>query len=282
MLHRCTIPRYHHSVCSQLNMPYNQAPSHDAGTLLNLFAWWPVSTSTSTPNLGDAKHFTRLSTSRSMSANFVLRQTHHNIACPISNMADKASRDNALEDSTDWLGTPLATLHGVEGALRCQVCKEFYKTPMITSCAHTFCSICIRHCLQADGKCPACRAAQQELHLRNNYTVEELVEAFQAARSSALEFARTASQTTIQASPKRKRSISSQDTVEGVRHSKRTRSSSRRLVAQAQTTHEPIIVDENVEDEDFQPGQHTWSSCLLYPTNVCHNRRRTRCVSCMW
>lgn len=200
------------------------------------------------------------------------RHYHNNIDRPIIDMTDKALRENALEDSTDWLGTPLAALHGVEVALRCQVCKEFYKTPMITSCAHTFCSICIRHCLRTDGKCPACRTAQQELHLRNNYTVEELVEAFQAARSGTLDFARAASETTIQESPKRKRSVSSQDKAEEGRHSKRTRSSSRRVAAQAQATHEPIIVDEDVEDEDFQPGQHICTSDLPSLANVCHPR----------
>ncbi|EPQ62713.1 Bgt-2845 [Blumeria graminis f. sp. tritici] len=100
--------------------------------------------------------------------------------------------DNFHEaDSTDWLGTKLQKLFHVDSALRCQVCKDFYSTPMITSCSHTFCSLCIRRCLSNDGRCPACRAEEQELKLRNNSAVEELVEAFKNAREDVMNFART-------------------------------------------------------------------------------------------
>ncbi|CCU75684.1 DNA repair protein (RadR) [Blumeria hordei DH14] len=100
--------------------------------------------------------------------------------------------DNFHEaDSTDWLSTKLQKLFHVDSALRCQVCKDFYSTPMITSCSHTFCSLCIRRCLSNDGRCPACRAEEQELKLRNNSAVEELVEAFKNAREEVMNFART-------------------------------------------------------------------------------------------
>ncbi|MCJ1481695.1 E3 ubiquitin-protein ligase rad18 [Schaereria dolodes] len=97
--------------------------------------------------------------------------------------------DSSIEvpDSSDWLNTPVAPLHAVEAGLRCQVCKDFFDSPMITSCSHTFCSLCIRRCLVHDGKCPTCRAADQELRLRKNGTVAELVEAFQAARPSVIQ-----------------------------------------------------------------------------------------------
>ncbi|KAL8666344.1 MAG: hypothetical protein Q9202_001615 [Teloschistes flavicans] len=55
---------------------------------------------------------------------------------------------------------------------------------MITSCSHTFCSLCIRRCLTNDGKCPVCRSNDQELRLRRNWTVQEIVDAFQIARPS--------------------------------------------------------------------------------------------------
>ena len=87
-----------------------------------------------------------------------------------------------VADSSDWINTPFASLGPVESALRCQVCKDFFDTPMMTSCSHTFCSLCIRRCLSNDGKCPACRTADQELKLRRNWTVQELVDAFQSAR----------------------------------------------------------------------------------------------------
>lgn len=97
-----------------------------------------------------------------------------------------------LSDSTDWLGTPLSLLTPLESALRCQVCKDFFDNPVITSCSHTFCSLCIRRCLSTEGKCPACRSGDQELKLRRNWAVQELVDAFQSARPSVLGLARKA------------------------------------------------------------------------------------------
>ncbi|KAH7171523.1 hypothetical protein EDB81DRAFT_837971 [Dactylonectria macrodidyma] len=96
-----------------------------------------------------------------------------------------------VPDSTDWLSTPLSGLAAVESALRCQVCKDFFKTPMITSCSHTFCSLCIRRALSNDSKCPLCRASDQELKLRSNWSMEETVEAFVKARDVAMELARS-------------------------------------------------------------------------------------------
>ncbi|KAJ5558436.1 Zinc finger RING-type [Penicillium sp. DV-2018c] len=95
-----------------------------------------------------------------------------------------------LPDSTDWLETPLSLLAPFETALRCQVCKDFFDNPVITSCSHTFCSLCIRRCLSAEGKCPTCRSSDQELKLRRNWAVQELVDAFMTARPSVLGLAR--------------------------------------------------------------------------------------------
>ncbi|KAI0456433.1 DNA repair protein rad18 [Xylaria acuta] len=97
---------------------------------------------------------------------------------------------DSVADSTDWLATPLSGLSAVEAALRCQICKDFYRTPMLTSCNHTFCSLCIRRALSADGKCPLCRAGEQEMKLRSNWSMEEVVAAFTQTRSAVLDFAR--------------------------------------------------------------------------------------------
>ncbi|KEF53557.1 uncharacterized protein A1O9_10532 [Exophiala aquamarina CBS 119918] len=99
-----------------------------------------------------------------------------------------------VTDSTDWLTTPLGSLAQLESSLRCQVCKDFFTTPMITSCSHTFCSLCIRRYLSQEGKCPACRESDQEIKLRRNWAVEELVTSFTASRKSLLEFAQNAAQ----------------------------------------------------------------------------------------
>ena len=92
-----------------------------------------------------------------------------------------------VADPSDWLETPLSYLAPVEQALRCQVCKDFFDTPMITSCSHTFCSLCIRRCLTNDGRCPVCRANDQEMKLRSNAIIQELVDVFQTARPIVLQ-----------------------------------------------------------------------------------------------
>ncbi|GAP91888.2 putative E3 ubiquitin-protein ligase RAD18 [Rosellinia necatrix] len=97
---------------------------------------------------------------------------------------------DSVADSTDWIPTPLSGLSAVEAALRCQICKDFYTTPMLTSCNHTFCSLCIRRALSAEGKCPLCRASEQEMRLRSNWSMEEVVAAFTRARAAVLDFAR--------------------------------------------------------------------------------------------
>ncbi|KAI1818395.1 DNA repair protein rad18 [Poronia punctata] len=112
------------------------------------------------------------------------------------------SFDN-VADSTDWLSTPLSGLSAVEAALRCQICKDFYKTPMLTSCNHTFCSLCIRRALSNDGKCPLCRASEQEIKLRSNWSMEEVVDTFREARPAILEYAQKPPPTRL-ATPKRK------------------------------------------------------------------------------
>lgn len=93
-----------------------------------------------------------------------------------------------ISDPTEWLDTLLSSLAPVDAAVRCQVCKDFYTTPMLTSCSHTFCSICIRRCLASDGRCPTCRASEQEVRLRRNWAVDEIVDAFRSARGTVLAY----------------------------------------------------------------------------------------------
>ncbi|KAH8172585.1 zinc finger, c3HC4 type (RING finger) domain-containing protein [Sarocladium implicatum] len=156
--------------------------------------------------------------------------------------------ENDVPDSTDWLSTPLNGLAAVEAALRCQVCKDFYRTPMLTSCCHTFCSLCIRRALSNDGKCPLCRAGEQELKLRSNWSMEETVEAFVKARPDVLAAARKP-QSSRTTSPKRK--ADEAETLDGGDHApsnKRLRTSARlsRNRAEARPP-EPVAEDE--EDE---------------------------------
>ncbi|KAL7951117.1 hypothetical protein V8C42DRAFT_308555 [Trichoderma barbatum] len=161
-----------------------------------------------------------------------------------------------VPDSTDWLSTPLSGFAAVEAALRCQVCKDLYKTPMITSCSHTFCSICIRRALSNDGKCPMCRATDQELKLRSNWSMEETVEAFSKARAAALSLARN--QGSRSQSPKRKAVEISSNANES-HEPKRLRTSARLSRNRAeqsvaatpvQAFEEQVVPDSNNDDDD--------------------------------
>ena len=143
--------------------------------------------------------------------------------------------DAALDvpDSTDWLGTPLAGLMPVEQAFRCHVCKDFYTSPMLTSCNHTFCSICIRRSLSAEGKCPLCRAVDQESKLRGNWALREAVDAFTKSRDTLLQYAKRPPEVAAPVSPKRKASYM-EETGEGSwQESKRLRMSTRSSRAKA-------------------------------------------------
>ncbi|RKF58793.1 Postreplication repair E3 ubiquitin-protein ligase rad18 [Golovinomyces cichoracearum] len=181
--------------------------------------------------------------------------------------------------STDWLDTPLRSLSRVDSALRCQVCKDFYSTPMITSCAHTFCSLCIRRCLSNDGRCPTCRGPEQELRLRNNGAIEELVEAFKDARAEVLEFAREQTHAVPIPDSPSKRSLDERG-INGDDNSpkKRTRYSRRLGNAKANV----VIPDSDSDDEnDHQiPGNFVFNPiyfCLIIETL---DRSLIRCPIC--
>lgn len=157
-----------------------------------------------------------------------------------------------VSDPSDWLQTSVKQLAAVESALRCQVCKDFFDTPMITSCSHTFCSLCIRRCLTADGKCPACRTADQELRLRRNWALEETVQAFQIARPALIGFdeeLRTTKEEKEKRGSKRKiEEVSSEDP--NVDDEPRT--SKRKLRSQSRRSPERHIPDSETDDE-YQP-----------------------------
>lgn len=166
-----------------------------------------------------------------------------------------------IPDSTDWIGTPLAGLVEVEQAFRCHVCKDFYNSPMITSCNHTFCSICIRRCLSVDGKCPLCRALDQESKLRGNWALREAVDAFVKSRDAILRFARSATTGASPKSPKRKAAELEEPGDEG--QNKRPRMTTRSSKAKAvevtaamarEEADVPQNDDNNTPDQEPEPG----------------------------
>jgi E3 ubiquitin-protein ligase RAD18 len=186
-----------------------------------------------------------------------------------------------VPDSTDWLNTPLALLSHLESALHCQICKEFYDTPMITSCSHTFCSRCIRTSLSADGQCPACRASDQASKLRNNWQLQEFVSTFLAARPQAIKIAREERDEAINKAKKpmkRKRAIlDSDDLVEAEEGGRTTRSKSRRTVASQSSQQEAIEVDDSDEDGSFEPERPQDDGLVACPLG-CGKRMKIEAV----
>ncbi|KAK0311506.1 E3 ubiquitin-protein ligase rad18 [Friedmanniomyces endolithicus] len=158
-----------------------------------------------------------------------------------------------VPDSTDWLHTPLGDFAQLETALHCQICKEFYDTPMITSCSHTFCSRCIRTSLSADGRCPACRTADQASKLRKNSALQEVVATFISARPAAIRVARReVEQGTQKGRPgKRKRAVVDVENLELAQGDGRTtRSKSRKTAASQTSTVDTIEVEDSDEGVD--------------------------------
>ena len=159
-----------------------------------------------------------------------------------------------VADPSDWLQSPIPKLAPVESALRCQVCKDFYDTPMITSCSHTFCSLCIRRCLTNDGKCPTCRTPDQELRLRQNWTVQEIVESFKLARPTLSQLAKDVQRDPISGARNRpKRKLEDIDSIREDEYSDVTRIRRTRLQSrQASETHNGI---EDSVGKDMQDGE---------------------------
>ena len=86
------------------------------------------------------------------------------------------------------VATSLPTLATLDDQCRCRICKDYMTGPMMTTCGHTFCSICIRRALNVDGRCPACRTLEEESKLRKNLLVEDLIESFVPLRSSLMSY----------------------------------------------------------------------------------------------
>lgn len=153
-----------------------------------------------------------------------------------------------VPDATDWLNTPLSGLMPVEQAFRCHVCKDFYNSPMLTSCNHTFCSLCIRRCLSLDSKCPLCRKTDQESRLRGNWALREAVDSFKECRAAILEFARKPAPAIAVASPKRKSINTGERGYEEEHTRKRTRRSTR-----STRTRSAEATDAMSQEETYSP-----------------------------
>ena len=188
-----------------------------------------------------------------------------------------------VSDPSDWLRTPLSQLGPVEQALRCQVCKDFFDTPMITSCSHTFCSLCIRRCLTTDSRCPACRTQDQAIKLRANSTVQELVDAFKGARSAILQFGQNLKAAEESGGWTRKRKIDDTDIEEeddeGEEEYIDDNLRRRRIRLRNREHPIPHGVD---NDHDFQPGRSAQNIASHVIVTKYMSRGWLDCVSHLW
>ncbi|KAL9120785.1 MAG: hypothetical protein Q9187_002660 [Circinaria calcarea] len=201
-------------------------------------------------------------------------------------------RSYDVADPSDWLKTPVAPLGPVEAALRCQVCKDFYNTPMITSCSHTFCSLCIRRCLTTDGKCPSCRAPDQELRLRRNWVVEELVDAFKTARPIILQLGQDLmGAKDSRSTPPQKRKLGDTDFGDDEPCStsrRKTRSQSRRSPKPIRAADDHPGESQNLKDLNLEPGiiplstasapAYHWTDDNLAACPICGQRMKVEDV----
>lgn len=102
-----------------------------------------------------------------------------------------------VSDPRDFLRTKLPELVDLDTLLRCHICKGFIKTPVLTPCGHTFCSLCIREYLNRELKCPLCLAELRESMLRSEFLVNEIIASYVGLRSKLLEIARSGPDGTV-------------------------------------------------------------------------------------
>lgn len=68
--------------------------------------------------------------------------------------------------------------------MRCHICKEYLKSPVLTTCGHIFCSICIRRNLSVSQKCPLCHEETYESGLRKILLLDGIIHWFEKNRTA--------------------------------------------------------------------------------------------------
>ena len=91
-----------------------------------------------------------------------------------------------VSDPSDWEKSKFPQLNELDAALRCQICKEFLKAPVLTTCGHIFCSICIRRTISDSNKCPVCLDETYESGLRKVLLLDSIVSWFDKNRAELL------------------------------------------------------------------------------------------------
>ena len=96
------------------------------------------------------------------------------------------SNINEVSDPSDWDNCKLPSLSNLDSFLRCQICKDFLNAPVLTSCGHVFCSICIRRTISNSNKCPLCLEETYESSLRKVLILDNIVKWFNNNRNDLL------------------------------------------------------------------------------------------------
>lgn len=95
--------------------------------------------------------------------------------------------ENQISDASDFAHTRVPKLSQLDTLLRCHICKEFLKVPVLTPCGHTFCSVCIREYINVQAKCPLCLTELRDSMLRSEFLVSEIIDTYKSIRSDILE-----------------------------------------------------------------------------------------------
>ncbi|KAI9311657.1 hypothetical protein BX666DRAFT_1994176 [Dichotomocladium elegans] len=84
-----------------------------------------------------------------------------------------------VDDPTDFKDPKLQKL---DHDFRCAICKELFTTPVqLTTCVHSFCSVCIRRRLTQERHCPTCRTPADESKLVRNGVLDDCVNNWRSA-----------------------------------------------------------------------------------------------------
>ena len=184
-----------------------------------------------------------------------------------------------VPDPTDWLDTPVQDLTRLESALHCQICKDIYTTPMITTCNHTFCSLCIRKCLTEGGKCPACRETIDKEKLKNSWVVQDVVDAFRLARPAILQLAKGAKEDEVPRKRKRRRVEDSEAETEDSTPPKTERRPQRRSSRrQAQESFDNDEFADSDEEKEREREQNETQDDGLSACPICNKRMKVEDV----
>ncbi|KAI9269948.1 hypothetical protein BY458DRAFT_510355 [Sporodiniella umbellata] len=90
--------------------------------------------------------------------------------------------DPSIDDPNDFESKDLQKM---DQHLRCAICKELYTSAsMITSCSHSFCSLCVHRCLSEETVCPQCRKEAFTNNIVPNPDLDNFVRLWQNARKT--------------------------------------------------------------------------------------------------